>query len=251
MNSSKQHLLNCTLPNVFSSTGHKGDGVWLWPWLLTQHLEKHIQAMQLARKTFISRKQFYSKWKDESSTVAERPALSSALLIFSLMTWVMEEGICSLNLLITPCREGRQAQERTGLKFKKVLTICISSLLRKRVVEERPYKILYLATNNQLWNYRLENDCRASWGMGAGDGCSGRNNHSGVGNGSIAVETWEIILPLDSVLIRPHWGNMFCFIYQMLVKLWTIWRELKKENEGDQRCRKHRWGVKQSWRTEP
>lgn len=196
MSCSKQHLLNCTVPNVFSSTGHKGDRVWLWPQLLTRHLEKHTQAMQLARKPFISRKQFYSKWKDESSTGAETPALSSALLIFSLMTWVMEEGICSLNLLITPFREGLQAQERTGLKFKKVLTVCTSSLSRKRVIEERQYKILYVGRNSQLWNYRLGNDCKGSWGMGAGDGCSGRNNHSGVGNGSMAVETWEIILPL-------------------------------------------------------
>jgi len=69
------------------------------------------------------------------------------------------------------------------------------------------------------------------------------------GNGAIKI--WEIILPLGSVLISSHWRNIFCFIHYMLVKLWTKWRELKKDKEGDQRSRKHHRGVKRSWGIEP
>lgn len=82
-----------------------------------------------ARRPFISRKWLSLNGKDELSTVSERPALSSALLIFSLMTRMTEEGICLLNLLITLCREGLQAHKRTELKLRKVSTNCRNNLL--------------------------------------------------------------------------------------------------------------------------
>lgn len=67
-----------------------------------------------------SKKQFCPKWKDGSSTVSET-CLELLLLTFSLRVWLVEEGIHCLHSLVTLCREGLQALERRGLKFKKVL----------------------------------------------------------------------------------------------------------------------------------
>jgi len=109
------------------------------------------EQAELARRPFISRKWLSLKGKDESSTVSERPVLSSALLIFSLMTRMTEEGTRLLNLLIMLCREGLQAHKRTELKFRKVSTNCRNNLLSK-VPYERQCKILCLGRNNQLHN---------------------------------------------------------------------------------------------------
>lgn len=87
------------------------------------------EQAELARRPFISLKWLSLNRKDESSTVSERPALSSALLIFSLMTRMTEEGIRLLNLLITLCRERLQAHKRTELKLRKVSTNCRNNLL--------------------------------------------------------------------------------------------------------------------------